>query len=613
MKKKKYTYHLLMIAVMALMFTPMLSIGEFVDLTMPAGLGDAPEPSDGPLGMGGGVAFGDYNNDGFLDLYIPNGEQTRLYQNSGDGRFVDVVQSAGVQGEAGGVIWGDYDNDGFLDLFVNPWEFPEILYHNNGDGTFTDVTKQAGIGDEKTGGPTAFVDYDSDGNLDLYVGNYTAEGGNVLYRNNGDGTFSDVTAQTGLQNFGVTLGLCFFDFDNDNDSDLYVANDFGRDYLYRNRGDGTYEDISLSALGEKTPHNSMGIALGDYDGNGFLDLYITDIGANTLYRNNGDGSFENVATEAGVADAPGISWGTGFFDYDGDSVVDIYVVNGHLVGESSRSESPNRMYLNGGNGAFFDQSESSGIVNAFVGRGSALGDYDNDGATDIFIGNVKSRNVLFRNNANRNNWIAVQLVGVESNASAIGARIRLINESTVQVREICGGGSYLSFNSLIAGFGLGESDVVDSIEVRWPSGQLQVFENIPANQSITITEGEKEYTVLYGQPVAVEPLGKRLTTFGGIKWNGLHQNYPNPFNPETWIPFQLARKSTVTLQIYDAGGRRVRTLSLGEKPAGIYFTRARAIYWNGRNDAGEQLASGTYFYTLKAGEFTATEKMRLQK
>ena len=252
MKWKKYTYHLL-IGVMAVMFIPLLGIAELVDITMPAGLGDAPEPSDGPLGMGGGVAFGDYNNDGFLDLYIPNGEQTRLYQNSGDGRFVDVVQSAGVQGEAGGVIWGDYDNDGFLDLFVNPWEFPEILYHNNGDGTFTDVTKQAGIGDEKTGGPTAFVDYDSDGNLDLYVGNYTAEGGNVLYRNNGDGTFSDVTAQTGLQNFGVTLGLCFFDFDNDNDSDLYVANDFGRDYLYRNRGDGTYEDISLSALGEKRP------------------------------------------------------------------------------------------------------------------------------------------------------------------------------------------------------------------------------------------------------------------------------------------------------------------------------------------------------------------------
>ena len=598
---------------MFLMFTPTLSASGFVDTTMAAGLIGEAKREKGPLGMGTGAAFGDYNNDGFLDLYIPDGEHTGLYQNRGDGSFVNVLRPAGVQARPGGAIWGDYDNDGFLDLFVNCWDAPEILYRNNGDGTFTDVTKQAGIGDETTGGAAAFVDYDNDGDLDLYVGNYTDEGGNVLYRNDGSGAFTDVTVQSGLQNFALTLGICFFDFDNDNDSDLYLANDFGRDYFYRNRGDGTFEDISLAALGERTPENSMGIALGDYDGDGFLDLYITDIGENTLYRNRGDGSFEHVAEKAGVADAQGIGWGTGFFDYDLDGTVDLYAVNGDLVGPTSRTESPNRMYLNRGDGTFFDHSDASGIVNPFVGRGSALGDYDNDGDTDVFIANEGSRNVLLRNDANRNNWITIQLIGVESNRSAIGARIHLTNDSITQIREICGGGSYISFNSLPAEFGLGESGVVDEIEVRWPSGLTQELANVGANQSIVITEGEGGYTTLYGHPVAVESLGKRLTSFGTIKLNALYQNYPNPFNPETWIPFQLAQEADVTLQIYDIKGSLIRTLALGTKPTGIYFTKARAIYWDGRDDADENVASGAYFYTLKAGELTGAGKMVLQK
>ncbi|MBI1928820.1 VCBS repeat-containing protein [Candidatus Poribacteria bacterium] len=658
MKKQRYTDHsrgALLTWIPLIFLMPILSLNanEFVDTTQDAGLIEDSSSFHTPYSMGTGVAFGDYNNDGVLDIYLPNGEYTGLYRNRGDGRFVNVAAAAGVQAGMGGAVWGDYDNDGFLDLFVNCWDSPEILYHNNGDGTFTDVTQKAGIGDEKMGGPVAFADVDNDGYLDLYVGNYTDEGGNTLYHNNGDGTFRDVTVASGLQNFGLTLGICFFDFDNDTHPDLYLANDFGRDAFYRNRGDGTYEDISLSALGEKTPYNSMGVAVGDYDGDGFLDVYITDIGKNTLYHNRGDGSFEDMAEQAGVADAKGIGWGAGFFDYDLDGKVDLYVVNGHLLGVTSRSESPNRMYLNHGNGTFFDISEGAGIVTPFAGRGSASGDFDNDGDVDVFIGNTDNRNVLLRNDASLpsagrdegthpsvpplpsreggqgvrldgNHWMTIQLIGVKSNKSAIGARIRLTTDSRAQIREICGGGGYLSFDSLPAEFGLGASRIVDQIEVRWPSGLIQQLTNVPANQAIAITEGERGYTALYSRPVAVEPIGKQLTPLGKIKWNALYQNYPNPFNPETWMPYQLTEDARVMVQICDIRGQLVRTLSLGFKPAGTYLTRERAAYWDGRNHSGERVASGTYFYTLSAfshlsylsrdrGAFTFTRRMILAK
>ncbi len=532
----------------------------FTDVTRAAGISfrhfDGERSSRLPEDMGSGAAWGDYDGDGDLDLYVVNvaGPLTRspeelaaspahnaLYRNDGDGAFTDVSAEAGVDLRGWGMAaaWGDYDNDGRLDLFTTAYG-ENTLFHNDGDGTFTDVSARAG-----TGGVTGFwagaawADYDGDGYLDLYVTGYVrydprsriltsrqyetetpasinpssfAPERNLLYHNDGDGTFTETARAAGVENpEGRSLSAAWIDVDEDGRPDLYVANDVSDNVLFHNRGDGTFDDVSHLAL-VADYRGAMGIAAGDWDGDADTDLFVTHWIAqeNALYNN----LRANVAPTPGrpvqfmdVADRYGlgqialdfVGWGTSFFDYDHDGRLDLFVVNGSTL---QQPDDPRRLtpmkdqlfWNRGPKEGFFDVSSVSGAYfgTAHVGRGAALGDYDDDGDLDLFIVNHGGSGVLLRNDGgNERRWLKVRLEGRQSNRSAIGARVRLAAGGVVQVRQVGAQSSYLSQNDLTVHFGLGEAAVVDTLEVRWPSGLRQVLTGIPTNRTLHVVESEE--------------------------------------------------------------------------------------------------------------------------
>jgi hypothetical protein len=505
---------------------------------------------------GCGVAFIDYDNDGWLDLFFVNGSRfdttfpkgsepiSRLYKNNRDGTFTDVTMKAGVArtGWGQGVCAGDYDNDGFADLFVTYWG-DCVLWHNNGNGTFTDVTQKAGVTTRTTTGlkrwntGCAFVDYDRDGHLDLYVANYidfdpkTAplpqngpclyegllvacgppglQGGkDILFHNNGDGTFTDVSEKAGIHKKQGTygLGVLVGDFDNDGWPDIYVADDSAPSALWRNNHDGTFTDTGLDwgvAYGaDGKTQAGMGVSAADAFGNGNLSIVKTNFAGDTstLYKNLGKGNFEDVTYQAGLGrNTRFLGWGALFLDFDNDGWPDIMTCNGHVypeVGEKA-SEAGYRerkvLYHNLGNGKFEDVSLDAGpgILEPVAGRGCALGDFNNDGYLDIAVNCVNDVPQLLRcDPAQKNNWIMVKTVGTKSNRSGIGARIYCkVSGEHPQMDEVRSGGSYFSQSDLRVHFGLGKAAKAD-IEVHWPSGQVDKLNGVAANQVVTMTEGK---------------------------------------------------------------------------------------------------------------------------
>ncbi|MBI1930656.1 CRTAC1 family protein [Candidatus Poribacteria bacterium] len=496
--------------------------------------------------MGSGAAFLDSDNDGDLDLYIVNsaalpGFVTErkptnvLYRNDGKGHFTDVTQTAGV-GDTGygmGCVAADYDNDGDPDLYVtNLGE--NVLYRNNGDGTFTDVTQHAGVdGGDKWSSSCAFVDYDHDGNLDLYVVNYLdydiakdgewydsrhqrVYGGplkyegisDTLYRNNGDGTFTDVSSRVGVYNEnGKGLGVTCGDYDNDGRIDIYVANDTTPNFLYRNMGDGTFIEIGLLAGAaydeDGNAKAGMGVDFGDYNNDGFLDIFVTNFSheTNTLYHNNSDDTFTDVTDIAHLGEPSflKLGFGTKFFDADNDGDLDIFVTNGHVYDTVESSSDTfeyaqtNQLFANNGDGTFTDISLKSGehFSQKRVGRGAAFGDYDNDGDMDVLVTNNHDSPVLLRNEGgNRNNWLMIKTVGTKSNRDGIGARINVKTRFHSQMREVQTGGSYLSGHDLRVIFGLGAETKAEQVKITWPSGLEQTLADVEANQLLVITEGK---------------------------------------------------------------------------------------------------------------------------
>ncbi|MCH8293586.1 VCBS repeat-containing protein [Candidatus Poribacteria bacterium] len=495
--------------------------------------------------MGSGAVFFDYDNDGDVDLYVVNSGHVPgmsrdndagrnvLYRNNGDGTFTDVTNTSGTGDTSYGMgaAAADYDNDGDQDLYVTNFG-PNRLFQNNGDGTFTDVTKDARVGDASWSVSCAFVDIDRDSDLDLYVVNYVEYDlsmkpclnndkgileychpryfngkADVLYRNNGDGTFSDITQQAGVHNSteGKGLGVTVSDYDNDGFPDIYVANDTTRNFLYRNRGDGTFSDVALisgTAYNENgLPEGGMGVDFGDYNNDGLLDLFVTNSSSetNTLYKNNGDGTFTDVTRVAGLAQPSYLmlAFGTKFFDYDNDGDLDLFAVNGHLQPDIERLSGHityaqnDQLYQNNGNGTYTEISASLGgyFSERYVGRGAAFGDYDNDGDMDIFVVNSNQRGVLLRNDVgNRNNWIRIELVGTKSNRDGIGARVGVRCGELRQIPELHSGSSYGSGSDRRLLFGLGKAEKIQQIVIKWPSGVVQKLADIDVNQSIRIVE-----------------------------------------------------------------------------------------------------------------------------
>ena len=477
----------------------------------------------------GGAAFFDYDGDGYEDLYLTGGlRPDRLYRNLGDGSFEDVTAGAGLSllddVNTVGVATGDIDNDGDRDLFITTGEhFRNFLFRNEGDGAFTDVSEAAGIIGTDWSTAVTFGDYDADGYLDIYVANYALYDGlpydehltggisNQLYRNDGDGTFTELADSLGVENFdGLTLAVTFGDLNADSRTDLYVANDFGQIFLpntlFENSPQG-FADVGESS-GTDADINGMGIAVGDYDEDGDFDMYVTNMDRNRLYENVSPSSlrFEDVAVATAVSDSFSTSWGTIFFDYDNDTYLDLMVANGRVLPSYDLSDpkralrlvqpQENRLYRGGPGGSLTEVSRDAGIADTTRGRGLVYADYDRDGDLDVFVAVVSreaetaDHSLLYRNEiGNRNDWLMVRLEGTESNRDAYGSIVEAYAGDRRWLRQVLGGSSYLSQNSSVVHFGLGEGSVVDSLVIRWPAGRREVLTDVTANQMIRIVEG----------------------------------------------------------------------------------------------------------------------------
>ena len=506
---------------------------------------------------GCGVAFYDYDHDGWLDIFLvngwrlegfPKGQETHshLFKNNRDGTFTDVSGKAGLihTGWGQGVCVGDYDNDGFDDLFVSYFG-KNVLYHNNGNGTFTDVSEKAGIqtNGKRWNSGCAFVDYDRDGKLDLFVANYidmdlaTAPvpesgpclykgvmvacgppgligGKNILFHNNGDTTFTDVSESAGILSANGTFGLGVLtaDFDNDGWPDIYVANDSTASALYQNRKNGKFSDIAMEAgcalSADGKPQAGMGVSAADYDLDGNLDIVKTNFAGDTpsLYHNLGGANFEDTTFTAGLGKhTQYLGWGCGFFDFDNDGWPDILICNGHVYPEveqlTTEAGYPQRklLYRNLRDGRFEDISMNAGpgISAPSSSRGCAFGDFDNDGDLDVVVNCVNDYPQLLRCDSSlKNNWIKIRTIGVKSNRSGIGARIRCVthvggeSKPHQQIDEVRSGGGYFSQNDLRVHFGIGAAEKIDLLEIRWPSGQSDTLKDLKPNRLYYVTEGQ---------------------------------------------------------------------------------------------------------------------------
>ena len=521
---------------------------------------------------GCGVAFYDYDNDGWLDIFLVNGSRlegfasgqeptSHLFKNNRDGTFTDVTEKAGLKrsGWGQGVCVGDYDNDGFDDLFVTYFG-KNVLYHNNGNGTFTDVSEKAGVAGKKTrwGTGCAFVDYDRDGHLDLFVANYIAldlatapvpESGpclykgvmvacgppglagdtNILYHNNGNGTFTDVSEVAGITqaNGFYGLGVLTGDFDNDGWPDIYVANDSTPSAMYQNKRNGKFVDVGMEAgcvlSADGKPQAGMGVSAADYDLDGNLDIVKTNFAGDTpsLYHNKGNWNFEDSTFTGGLgAHTQFLGWGCGFFDMDNDGWPDILICNGHVYPEVEQLKTeagyPQRklLYRNLRNGHFEDVSMNAGagLSTPYASRGCAFGDFDNDGDLDIVVNTINDYPQLIRCDSRlSNNWIKVKTIGTRSNRSGIGARLKCITrvpgqeKPHSQIDEVRSGGSYISQNDLRVHFGIGKAEKIELLEIRWPSGQVDTLKDVKPNQQIFVEEGKGIVRTMQFPPAKARP------------------------------------------------------------------------------------------------------------
>jgi len=503
--------------------------------------------------MGGGVALLDYDNDGRLDIFFTNGAKiddpmpddklpdksdrkfwNRLYHQNSDGTFTDVTEKAGLTGMPQnhydmGIAVGDYDNDGFEDIYVTGYG-GNTLYHNNGNGTFTDVTKSAGVAGGGWSASAGFFDYDNDGKLDLFVTRYVnwtfktnrycgeKQPGyraychpdnydgvtNILYHNNGDGTFTDVSEKAGIANpKGKGLGVSFADYDGDGFTDIFVANDSVQCFLYHNNGNGTFTETGmLAGVGYNEDGKTfagMGTDFSDYDNDGRPDIVVTDLSNERymLFRNNGDGTFRDVTNQSGLGSATlsFAGWSTRFFDYDNDGWKDLFVAQSHVM-DTIEKTSPNLRYLQpplllrNESGHFVRVAPGDAFQIPWAGRGAAFGDIDNDGDIDVVVSNAGQKGYVLRNDGgNRGNWIGIETVGKKSNRDGIGSRVKVVSASGLtQYFTVNTAVGYLSASDKRLLVGLGADSTAKLVVIQWPSGIIQTFENVKAGQTLKAIE-----------------------------------------------------------------------------------------------------------------------------
>ncbi|MDP6634160.1 MAG: CRTAC1 family protein [Phycisphaerae bacterium] len=497
--------------------------------------------------MSAGLALFDYDLDGDTDIYFLNGAPLKgtktaaaprntLYRNDGGFKFTDVTKQTGV-GDTGyglGVAVGDYDNDGDPDIYVNNYG-RNVLYQNNGRGVFADVTKSAGVGNgDKLGAGANFIDIDKDGDLDLFVANYlkwsyktnvvrkngihdTYSGprdyprtANTLYRNNGDGTFTDISVASGVAKCaGTAMGTVCADYDNDGDTDIIVANDEWGNFLFRNDGTGKFSEVALAGgiayeLGGDA-QSSMGVACGDYNNDGWLDLQMTSYQGElaTLYKNLGNGLFDDVTriTRAGTGTFPHVTWGNGFVDFDNDGDRDLFIACGHVQDNVDKFDdtttylTQNVLLMNTGKGKFVNVSDKcgDGLAVKLSSRGAAFDDLDGDGDIDAVILNSRREPTILRNDSPaKNHWLQIRLRGVKTNRDGVGARVKVVSGKLTQIDEVHSGRGYQSHYGMRLHFGLGKIDRVDRVEVRWIGGGADVLKNVRVDQILKITEGSTQ-------------------------------------------------------------------------------------------------------------------------
>lgn len=618
----------------------------FVDVTIAAGVLQknnwAGTCTDPEVSTGG--AWGDYDNDGDQDLYVPDYfGPNQLYRNDGDSNgdgvpeFTDVAASLGVNPAVDGSIGAqfvDYDNDGDQDLYVTNYD-PNILYQNQlietGTATFIDVTAASGAsgGGQRSIG-AAWGDYNQDGWVDVYVTNHRYckdqqdNANDKLLRNNGDGTFSDVTGylcDSGLADCDQITGLGFspawIDYDDDNDLDMYVINDLlggnRGNTIWRNDGsDGAggweFTDVT-DATGLNQVVNGMGLAIGDYNRDGWYDFAFTNILENYLMRANGDGTYTDVALEAGVQHAfypngtESVTWSTFFFDYNNDMWEDLFYACGEIRFDGDDWHG-NLLYENNGNDTFTDISQAAGVDDSSRARHTAWVDLNNDGFLEYYLSNIDEDPVLYINNSiaqgNTNHWLKVTVEGTESCRDAYGTKMTLVTGDGVsQIRQISSGSSHSGGDEKAAFFGLADNTTAD-LTIRWTNGVTETHVGVAIDTALHFVEpasGARSANIGNGNQVNVEALPKKFA---------LHQNYPNPFNPSTTISFDLPRDMDVTLKIYNVLGEEVRTLTTDFYQAGTH-----QVVWDGKDNFGNALSSGLYLYRLKSDVLHATKKMYL--
>ena len=527
----------------------------FVDVAKEAGLGAFRDTCGSPAKdylvetVGSGIAVFDYNNDGLQDIFLVNGSSfqllddphlprtsSRLFRNNGDGTFTDVTRQSGLinEGWGMGVAVGDFDNDGHRDVFITNFG-TNALFHNNGNGTFTNIAREAGLegGNWSTG--CAWGDYDGDGRLDLYVAryvdfdrariprpgtaNYCLYRGvpvacgpqglpglpDFLYHNEGGGRFREVANDVGIRDAdrAYGFGVTWCDFDNDGHPDIYVANDSMPNYLWRNKGNGTFEEIGMQAgcalSADGRPQSSMGVAVGDYNNDGWMDLWVTNFSEDysTLYRNN-NGQFDDVTYEAGLGTVSfkQLKWGTGFVDYDNDGWRDLFVANGHIYPQAANAgNSYNQacqLFRNLRDGRFaLVEGSESGLNQAWSSRGAAFGNLDNGGGIWAVVNNIDQEPFLYKPRPPLGAWVRFKLTGTNSNRDAIGARVRVTAGGITQTDEVRSGESYLSCCDPRLHFGLGTATSIERVEIRWPNREEEKYQNLAVNREYSFRQGDK--------------------------------------------------------------------------------------------------------------------------